>query len=222
MADPKHPNLAAALAAFQADLPAVHKGASGQVQGRRDYKYADLADVNGKVLPALGRHGMSFSAKPTLNEAGSFVLAYVLRHESGGEDCGEFPLPSEGTPQQIGSAITYARRYSLSAVTGVAPDEDDDGQAAEHATYRRQPSERRPSPATEGMKGDPDQARAGLRHVCDENGWDPAVVAARFAREHDGQELRACTDALAITKFRTGLSGVPQAQLMAATNGATR
>ena len=73
------------------------------------------------------------------------VLAYVLRHTSGGEDGGEYPLPSANTPaQQMGSAITYARRYCLLAVTGVAPeDEDDDGASAPPAD--RRPAERHES-----------------------------------------------------------------------------
>jgi hypothetical protein len=62
-----------------------------------------------------------------------FVLAYRLGHVDGGEICGFYPLGT-GTPQQLGSAITYARRYCLCAVTGVAPGgEDDDGAQAERA-----------------------------------------------------------------------------------------
>lgn len=119
-------DLAKALAAFQAELPKVGKGSTNTHFGS---KYADLADVSLVVLPLLGKHGLSFSSKPTLDEAGRFVLAYQLRHESGDADGGSYPLPATGTPQQIGSAITYARRYALQAMTGVAADEDDDGNA---------------------------------------------------------------------------------------------
>lgn len=117
---------AKALAAFQAELPKVGKGS---VNSHFGSKYADLADLSNVVLPLLGKHGLSFSARPTLDEAGQFVLAYQLRHESGESDGGTYPLPATGTPQQIGSAITYARRYALGAMTGVAADEDDDGNA---------------------------------------------------------------------------------------------
>lgn len=124
-------NLAAALAAFQAELPTIGKGNTASVKsdkGSYSYKYADLADVSGKVLPLLAKHGLSFSTKPTLDESGRFVLEYTLRHSSGESDRGSYPL-STGTPQQVGSAITYARRYVLCAITGVAPDQDDDGAA---------------------------------------------------------------------------------------------
>ena len=124
-------NLASALAAFQLELPRLAKGNTADM-GNYIIKYADLAGVSTVVLPLLAKHGLSFSAKPTLDDAGRFVLEYSLRHQSGESDTGRYPLPS-GTPQQLGSAITYARRYALSAVTGVAPDVDDDGKGANEA-----------------------------------------------------------------------------------------
>jgi len=124
----KPETLASALAAFQAELPRLGKGNTADA-GTYKYKYADLADVSLAVLPLLGKHGLSFSAKPTLDAAGKFVLEYALRHASGESDGGSYPLPT-GRPQEVGSAITYARRYALSAMTGIAPDGDDDGASA--------------------------------------------------------------------------------------------
>lgn len=123
---PAPKNLAAALAEFQRDLPRLGKGQTANT-GTYSYRYADLADVSTLVLPLLAKHGLSFSAKPTLDESGRFVLEYTLRHSSGEADVGRYPLAANGTPQQIGSSITYARRYALCSVTGIAPDEDDDG-----------------------------------------------------------------------------------------------
>lgn len=124
------PNLNAALAAFQAELPRVTKGATGQVGNKRDYKYADLADVTEVALPLLAKQGLSFTAIPDVRD-GMFGLRCVLRHSSGEEDSGFYPLPGLGTaPQQVGSAITYARRYALCAATGIAPDGDDDDAAS--------------------------------------------------------------------------------------------
>jgi hypothetical protein len=127
------PNLAAALVAFQAELPTVRKGETARVPtksgGEYTYRYADLADVSGVVLPLLAKHGLAFTAKPTL-AGGRFVLAYRLLHTSGESDGGFYPLPDSGSAQEYGSNITYARRYALLSVTGVAPDTDDDGAAA--------------------------------------------------------------------------------------------
>lgn len=133
----KPASLAAALAAFQAELPKVPKTKTAVVQhkdggGSHRYNYADLADFSTIVLPLLAKHGLSFSSLPTLDEGGRLVLEYTLRHSGGDSVTGRYPLGS-GTSQQIGSAITYARRYALSAITGVAADEDDDGKAANDA-----------------------------------------------------------------------------------------
>lgn len=133
------PTLAAALAAVQAQLPDIRKTETAKVAtktgGSYEYSYADLADVSRAVLPLLGQHGLSFLAKPTLTEAGRFVLAYKLLHVSGDHEAGEYPLPS-GTAQEIGSAITYARRYVLCAITGATPDRDDDGSDANKVAVR--------------------------------------------------------------------------------------
>ncbi len=128
MAEKKHANLAAALAAFQAGLPKVHKGATNT---HFKSKYAALEDIVSVVLPALAAQGLAWITRPTQDE-GQLVLAYELRHESGESVAGAYPLGG-GNHQQLGSAITYARRYCLSAVTGIAPDEDDDGNAAAQA-----------------------------------------------------------------------------------------
>lgn len=133
-------SLASALAAFQAKLPDVVKAQTATVQtktgGSYKYTYAGLPAVSSVVLPLLGAVGLSFTAKPTFNDAGKFVLAYRLLHVSGESDGGEYPLPQSGTAQEIGSAITYARRYALCSVVGVAPDEDDDGAAASEKPIR--------------------------------------------------------------------------------------
>lgn len=135
-------NIATALAAFQAELPKVTKSKTAHVETKSGvkytYKYADLADVTEVVMPLLAKHGLSFSSKPTIDDNGRFVLAYVLRHSSGESDSGVYPLPS-GSPQEIGSALTYARRYALSAITGVAAEEDDDGKAAKETRTESRP-----------------------------------------------------------------------------------
>lgn len=136
----KHPTLAAALAAFQAELPKLRKDETAKVRGEGkdgqpvnyQYGYADLAQVVEAVMPVLGKHGLSFTSTPTMS-GNQFVLEYCLLHESGEERAGVWPLPNpmQTKPQNLGSAITYARRYALMAVTGTFPDkEDDDGQKA--------------------------------------------------------------------------------------------
>jgi hypothetical protein len=126
-------NLDEAMAIFQANLPSITKDEKATVKsdkGNYSYGYAGLDTVSEKVLRELGKLGVSWRCRPTVDESGKFVLAYRLKHVAEGEETGSWPLQG-GTPQQIGSAITYARRYALMAVTGVFPsNEDDDGAAA--------------------------------------------------------------------------------------------
>lgn len=130
-------SLAEALSMLQAKLPRIEKALTARVKsekGSYSYSYADLAHITRELMPLLGEVGLAFIAKPTLI-GDRFVLEYRLVHVSGESEDGQYPLPSNGTPQAIGSAITYARRYCLCAVTGVAP-EDDDGAAAEAENLR--------------------------------------------------------------------------------------
>lgn len=124
-----------ALVAFQKELPTVSKGNTAKA-GSFSYKYADLTDVTEKIMPVLSKHGLAFSAMPNIID-GAFVLDYALLHASGEKVSGVYPLPSHGSPQEIGSAITYARRYALVAITGVAPGGDDDDAAAAQVAAAR-------------------------------------------------------------------------------------
>lgn len=134
-----HKTLTEALTAFQANLPDVSKGSTNPAFKS---KYADLADVVKVVLPELAAHGLAWVTAPTRTDAG-FTLRWELRHVSGENLTGEWPLPDGATPQQLGSWITYGRRYCLSAVVGIAPDEDDDGNAASaKGAPRAKPSEK--------------------------------------------------------------------------------
>lgn len=125
MSAPK--TLAEALAVFQADPPLLTKNKAGHQS-----RYADLVQVNEKVLSRLSQLGVIYTCAPTMDDDGRFVLEYALRHVTSGEALtGRYPLKLSENPQQMGSAITYARRYVLLSLTGVAAeDEDDDGRAA--------------------------------------------------------------------------------------------
>ena len=112
-----------ALVALQANLPAIKKDNTADT-GKYKYKYADLTEVSERIIPLLGPLGLAWVTAPNLTELG-FGLSYELRHVSGDKIAGFYPLPN-GAPQEIGSAVTYARRYALCAVTGVAPGGDDD------------------------------------------------------------------------------------------------
>lgn len=146
----EHKSLAEALAAFQVDPPVLTKNRDGQVGNQRT-KYADLVQVNKQVLARLNELGVIYTTAPTLLDDGKFVLQYELKHVPSGDALGgRYPLKLSENPQQMGSAISYARRYVLLALTGVAAeDEDDDGQAASGRRYaqRAQPPRRQAAQA---------------------------------------------------------------------------
>lgn len=122
--------LAEALVALQTAMPHVGSGREADT-GTYKYRYAGLHDVAEALYPAMSALGLAFTACPTLIE-GRFVLDYRLSHTSGESIGGLYPLadPTRATGQQIGSSITYARRYALTAVTGIVVDPDDDGAQA--------------------------------------------------------------------------------------------
>ena len=96
--------------------------------------YADLASVRDACLGALNKHGLSVTQWPRLVSSGEGAwiveVETVLTHSSGQFMRDTLAVPvTKADAQGVGSAITYARRYALGAVAGVAP-ADDDGEAA--------------------------------------------------------------------------------------------
>lgn len=115
--------LAEALCKAQADMkPAVKEAENPFFHS----SYADLATVSKAVFPVLTKHGLSISQ---ITE-GEGSVTTILMHTSGEWISGTLSLkPVKVDPQGIGSAITYARRYALSAICGLATEDDDDGNA---------------------------------------------------------------------------------------------
>jgi uncharacterized membrane protein YgcG len=94
-------------------------------------RYADLAEIRDTVMPTLTKHGLALVQFTQIGSAG-FYLVTRLMHESGEMMESRFPLPENTEkPQQMGSAITYARRYMMAAICGITAEEDDDGNAAQ-------------------------------------------------------------------------------------------
>lgn len=91
--------------------------------------YADLAGVWDACRAALSSNGLSVVQTPEQSDKG-VIVSTMLLHSSGQWISGSYLMPvSKFDAQSIGSAITYARRYALAAMVGVAP-EDDDSNAA--------------------------------------------------------------------------------------------
>lgn len=129
--------LATALAKAQAT---IETAAKDSINPHFKSQYADLLSVWRAANPALVQNDLAVSQLCEPSEDGAVVsVTTILMHKSGQWMSGTVTMrPSKPDPQGIGSAITYARRYSLAALVGVCP-EDDDGNAA---SGRQEPSRR--------------------------------------------------------------------------------
>lgn len=112
--------------------------------GSRTYKYLNLATLLKNIKPIFEKHGLAFSQKVTFDGAGDGrqilgTVETIIFDENEEKTVCSYPVFVTGDPQQVGSAITYARRYSLTTVLGIFPDKDDDGAYAkqQYATADR-------------------------------------------------------------------------------------
>ena len=120
-------NIATALVKAQKDFAPALKDSNNPFFKT---KYADLSACVKAVIDALNNNGIALVQKCHPCDDGVSVETIFI-HESGELlDCGVLHVPAaKNDPQGYGSALTYARRYSLMAACGIAP-EDDDGNAA--------------------------------------------------------------------------------------------
>lgn len=100
--------------------------------GNRTYKYLNLATLLKNIKPIFEKHGIAFSQKVTFDGTGDGrqilgTVETIIFDENEQQTVCSYPFFVTGDPQQVGSAITYARRYSLTTVLGIFPDKDDDG-----------------------------------------------------------------------------------------------
>lgn len=121
--------LAAALAKAQGAIKAAVKDSSNPHFKSR---YADLASVWEACRRPLSENGLAvIQTTDEVPDGTAVLLVTTLVHASGEWIAGRLRLnPVKPDPQGMGSAITYARRYALAAIVGIAPD-DDDGEAAQ-------------------------------------------------------------------------------------------
>lgn len=141
--------IALALAKAQAKIEGAKKDTENPFYKS---KYADLSSVWDACRSALSENELSVS-QPTDIMDGQIIVRTILMHSSGESITGILPVMvgEKCTAQQLGSAITYNRRYALAAIVGVAPEEDDGNVASEthgKAVYKKIP----PAQAKEAVK----------------------------------------------------------------------
>ena len=129
MADQPTTSIAAALSAAQGQM----KNASfDKVNPHFKSKYASLAAILDVIREPLAKNGLAVTQTLEGGVNGTLFLITTLRYGAEGINSW-YPLPMNVKPQEFGSALTYARRYSLSALLNISADDDDDANIANNS-----------------------------------------------------------------------------------------
>ena len=122
-------NLSKAMAEFQKAIKQPLKDANNPFFKKPYVPLENVVEAINKTGSPLGISFMQFASS---DETGSIEVATLVMHSTG--EYIEFPpvrmKPESNKPQAVGSAITYAKRYALSAIFGITSDKDDDGNEA--------------------------------------------------------------------------------------------
>ena len=156
--------LAAAVVAVQAAAGTIHKDKTATVRsdkGVYTYTYASLDTILSTVRPLLAAHELAWITYPSTDETGP-ALRYELVHAPSGERAGGVMrlLVAKPDMQALGSALTYARRYALTAMLNLSVDDDDDGAAAAAA----------PSPKAKPAAGPSSAQRKAIQGIIADKG----------------------------------------------------
>lgn len=137
-------NIAKALVKAQAEMTKAHKGSENP---HFRSKYADLGNVMDACLPALNANEIAVAQVMHSSEGEDFVVTRFIHASGESLECAVRLLIGKPDMQGMGSAITYARRYGLMMLAGIAP-EDDDGNAAANnpGNKKKQPPANDPPP----------------------------------------------------------------------------
>ena len=114
---------------FQKKHVRVSRDAEAKIPGR-SYKYSTLDNILSEVIPALNECGLVLVQSVTMLDSGTLVLeTKIIASDDASYIDSVMPLPEGVKPQDLGSAITYFRRYSVSALLGITSEDDDDAAA---------------------------------------------------------------------------------------------
>lgn len=133
--------LMAALANAAAEYPPIPqngKMSRGSGNGKREYTYAKIGDLVNATRPVLAKHGVVHAQTIIEIVTGDRVTHFLINRLAHGES-EQFietrtSIPYSKNPQDLGSTITYFRRYTTQCLLNLAPDEDDDGSSAAMAS----------------------------------------------------------------------------------------
>lgn len=168
-------DLIKALAKARAEFAEVAKDKTNPHYRNR---YASLDAILKAVSPALSDNGLAITQVGVATEQGQ-ALKTILWHTSG--QCLEsvMALPSVADMQKLGSALTYARRYSISALLNISADEDDDGNSADS---KPDANNAKPKAQSNGAGLISDAQKKRLFAIANEHGWETEAAKAMLAK----------------------------------------
>jgi hypothetical protein len=159
--------IAAALAKAQSELTNPEKSLTATIrspfprEGDRTFRYASLSSGLDIVRKALGKHEIATVQTTAIDEAGLIRLTTVLAHSSGewvSSNWPVCPISETAVPHRMGAALTYARRYALFTLVGIAGEDDLD--APDLGAAPKAGADRPPGP--DGQKSNGHAFAAGL------------------------------------------------------------
>lgn len=199
LADSKMPEtLAVAFVKAQAE---IEKAAKDKSNPHFRSKYADLGNVIDAIKPALEQHGLAFFQKFHQCNNGIAIETIIIHTSGESMSNGILTIPADrGNAQGFGSACTYARRYSLQAAFGVAP-EDDDGNAASRNSKQAQEVNQRAGHRKDNRSLD-ELYQAAMTKIANSDGTDiqsiKTYAEVTFAKDKAKLDAinKACSDKL--------------------------
>jgi hypothetical protein len=185
-------NIADALSKFQGEIENPKNTADNPFFKS---KYAPLQDVLNLVRPKLAKYGLSILQFPS-GDGEKIVIHSLLMHSSG-EWIEMEPLilkAEKATAQGAGSAITYGRRYALSAILGISSEDDDDGNQASNNEDKPKAGGNRPSAVKTANKtktGPRDDNNAGDKEIfnCESCGIEITKAEKSYSEHYYGKLL---------------------------------
>jgi hypothetical protein len=159
--------LAAALAKAQGEITGALKDSANPFFKS---KYADLASCWDACRAALSKNGLAVIQCPTTEVTGTYLVTTLLHSSGQWMRSSLIVSPKDDTPQAMGSALTYARRYALTAMVGVAQ-VDDDGNAASARSNQAYPEPHKPA-GDMGKNISPEHAQAAAAKALEILGMD--------------------------------------------------
>lgn len=202
----KQEALYSALAKANLLFEPVKKNRTATIQtqdGAKTFHYADLSAVMESIRSALCENGLSL-IQPIRTQGEKTIIETILQHEEGGIVSSEFTVPFKAdNMMQLGQQITYIRRYAISSLLCIAPDDDLDGQAIEGTQSSFAPNSEGQQPTQSDVDDFFEKTQQSwLDAIADglqtKEDWVHALESRGFMSEKIAQKIQNLTEQMGI------------------------